>query len=63
MGMVGVGFASVLSGQASMQSQKFFKAGCDPKQLTWWEPVDLDDAALDSLMGIILYKVGTRSTQ
>lgn len=55
--MVGVGFASALAGQASRHTRKFFERGGNPLQPAFWDPIDVEDALLDSVLGIFIFKV------
>eukprot|EP00877_Chromochloris_zofingiensis_P002503 jgi/Chrzof1/12253/Cz06g27090.t1 len=54
--MVGVGFASALAGQASRHTRKFFERGGNPLQPAFWDPIDVEDALLDSVLGIFIFK-------
>jgi hypothetical protein len=57
MGLVGVGFASALAGQASKHTQKMISTGANPLRAGFWEPLDVDDMVFDALLGIFMFKV------
>jgi len=57
IGALGVGFASALAGHASVTTQRVFAVGGDLKRVRWWEPMPADDVLLDSMMGVIVFKV------
>lgn len=58
MGIVGVGFASALAGQASKHTHKMISTGANPFRAGFWEPLDVDDMVFDALLGIFVFKVG-----
>jgi hypothetical protein len=58
LGAVGVGFASALAGHASATAAALFEARGDVARVRWWAPLDADEALLDSLLGVIIFKVG-----
>lgn len=57
LGMVGVGFASSLAGTASAHARKLCAQGGNPLRPGFWEPVELEDVALDAVMGVFVFKV------
>ncbi|WIA17091.1 hypothetical protein OEZ85_013990 [Tetradesmus obliquus] len=56
MGIVGVGFASALAGQASKHTHKMISTGANPFRAGFWEPLDVDDMVFDALLGIFVFK-------
>ncbi len=57
LGMLGVGFASSLAGQASQHARKLCEVGGNPLRPSWWQPMPVEEAVLDSVLGIIIFKV------
>lgn len=57
MGMLGVGFANALAGQASKHAHKLVRTGANPMKPGFWEPLDLDDVLLDAVLGVCIFKV------
>jgi hypothetical protein len=37
--------------------------GGNPLDLSWWEPLDLEEVALDSFAGVTCFKVGPHVTE
>jgi len=58
MGLVGVGLANALAGQASRHTRKLLTKGGNPLDKSFWDPVDIDDVVLDAVLGICIFKVG-----
>lgn len=59
MGIVGVGVASAMGGQAALHCQHHFKTGRHPLSLAPQAAFLRKDLLLDACMGIILYKAST----
>lgn len=59
MGLVGVGFANALAGQASRHAHKLVRTGGNPLKPGFWEPLDLDDVVLDAVLGACIFKVNS----
>lgn len=57
MGILGVGVASAMGGQAALHCQHHFKTGRHPLSLAPQAAFQRKDLLLDACMGIILYKV------
>ena len=57
MGMVGVGVASAMAGQASLHCKHHFKTGAHPLSIAPTLAFQKKDLLLDACMGILLYKV------
>ena len=58
MGLLGVGLANVLAGQASKHTRKMVLTKSHPLQPGFWETPDLEDVVLDAFMGACVFKVG-----
>ena len=56
MGVVGVGIASAMAGQAALHCQHHFRTGRHPLSLAPRMAFQRKDLVLDACMGIILYK-------
>lgn len=63
MGLVGVGLANALAGHASRHTRKLLTKGGNPFDTGFWEPIDIDDAVLDAVLGICIFKVGCSAGQ
>lgn len=57
LGLLGVGFANALAGQASKATRKLLTKGGNPLAPAFWEPLDWDDVALDAALGVAIFKV------
>jgi len=67
LGMLGVGFASALSGQAALHAKRVMLAAAPTQQgppsarrgAAWWRPapVRADEALLDAAFGILVFKL------
>ncbi len=57
MGVVGVGVASAVAGQAAVHCRHYFKTGQHPLSIPSAASFQSRDILLDAAMGIILYKV------
>lgn len=58
MGLVGVGLANVLAGQASKHTRKMVVMKSHPLQPGFWEAPNPEDLVLDAVMGACIFKVG-----
>ena len=56
MGVVGVGIASAMAGQAALHCQHHFRTGRHPLSIAPRTAFQRKDLFLDACMGIILYK-------
>jgi hypothetical protein len=61
MGLVGVGLANVLAGQASKHTRKMVVMKSHPLQPGFWEAPNPEDLVLDAVMGACIFKVGHRT--
>jgi hypothetical protein len=59
-GLVGVGVANVLAGQASKHTRKVLVDKAHPSKPGFWEAPDPEDALLDALLGAFIFKVCAR---
>lgn len=57
MGVVGIGVASAMAGQAAVHCRHYFKTGQHPLSTPSAASFQSRDILLDAAMGIILYKV------
>jgi hypothetical protein len=57
MGLVGVGLANVLAGQASKHTRKMVVTRSHPLQPGFWEAPNPEDLVLDAVMGACIFKV------
>lgn len=57
MGLVGVGLANVLAGQASKHTRKMVVMKSHPLQPGFWEAPNPEDLVLDAIMGACIFKV------
>ena len=56
IGVVGVGIASAMAGQAALHCQHHFKTGRHPLSIAPRTAFQRKDLVLDAFMGILLYK-------
>eukprot|EP00879_Flechtneria_rotunda_P002455 GHRR01002652.1.p1 GENE.GHRR01002652.1~~GHRR01002652.1.p1 ORF type:complete len:486 (+),score=185.20 GHRR01002652.1:512-1969(+) len=56
MGVLGVGLANALAGQASKHTHKLITQGGNPLQKGFWDPLDVDDVVLDAVLGVCIFK-------
>lgn len=57
MGLVGVGLANVLAGQASKHTRKAIVMRSHPLAPGFWEAPNPEDLVLDAVMGACIFKV------
>lgn len=57
MGLVGVGLANVLAGQASKHTRKMVVTRSHPLAPGFWEAPNPEDMVLDAVMGACIFKV------
>lgn len=57
MGLVGVGLANVLAGQASRHTRKMVVTKSHPLAAGFWEAPNPEDMVLDAVMGVCIFKV------
>lgn len=57
MGLLGVGLANVLAGQASKHTRKMVVTKSHPLQPGFWEVPTVEDVVLDAAMGACIFKV------
>ena len=58
VGMLGVGFASALAGRASRATSRMLITGKLELPEFRWSGQDLEEAALDAVLGIVCFRVG-----
>jgi len=63
MGVVGIGVASAMAGQAAVHCRHHFKTGQHPFSIPSTASFRGQDMLLDACMGIILYKVHPQLNQ
>lgn len=57
VGIMGVGVANVLAGQASKHTRKLLVDGANPRKPGFWEKPDVEDLVLDAVLGAAIFKV------
>lgn len=57
VGLLGVGFANALAGQASKHTRKLLVDKANPNKPGFWEAPDPEDVVLDALLGAAIFKV------
>lgn len=57
LGLLGVGAASALAGHVSAHTGRLCREGGNPLKLRWWRPMQADEAVVDALLGLLVFKV------
>jgi hypothetical protein len=57
VGLLGVGLASALAGQASKHTQKMVATRSSPFKPGFWEPLVVEDIIADAALGVFSFKV------